>query len=157
MGAGADANETPSLLSPHSDPSSAVEARGTGPQPRDATLDGQTSAPRFVTPPSFLAIERYPLPLSFSLRIRLYVTATGLVERVDVVSTSGPMPDDLLHEVVAELYNSRLTPAVRNGKPDASSLDLTVGAATGDPGSETIPQTGRASAFSQPAPTATER
>lgn len=103
-----------------------TNARGKA-QRSEARIVGETSAPRFITPPGFEAIANYPLPLNFRLLVRLYVSASGHVQRVDVVSASGPIPTDLMDATLAELYNGRLTPAYRDGEADAASLDLTIG------------------------------
>lgn len=85
------------------------------------------SPARFLTPPRFAAIESYPIPVSFRLTARLYVNRLGLVERVDLLNY-GAMPAALLEELRTELLDARLTPALRNGTPDASTLEIVVGA-----------------------------
>lgn len=128
-----------------------------GPQTVDAKEPGQTRAPRFTRPPSFQAVENYPLPLRFSLRVRLYVSATGLVQRVDVIASTGPVPSDLMDELLSELYNSRLTPAMQDGKPETAALDLTIGAANLDEQGGLATDAGSRPDVSQPGPRAKER
>lgn len=88
---------------------------------------GQTQAPRFTKPPQFLMLETYPLAARLRLGVRLYVSRTGVVERVDVLE-SGPLPADMLDAIIAELYNTRLSPAHTAGESVPATLDLVIGA-----------------------------
>lgn len=103
-----------------------------------ANRTGQTQAPRFVEPPQFRTLETYPLATRLRLSVRLYVSRIGRVERVDVLE-SGPLPNDMLNAIIAELYNARLSPAHNGGETVAATLDLVIGA-------EEIPLPGGATA-----------
>jgi outer membrane biosynthesis protein TonB len=84
-----------------------------------------TEKARFLVAPDLSSLESIAVPLSGSLTFRLYVSALGTVDRIEVIK-SAPVPRELLDGLLEKLRQTRLTPALAGSRPVSSSLDLVI-------------------------------
>lgn len=93
---------------------------------RDAAqIQTSTRQARFLVDPDLSILEQIPAAMPGAVSLRLYVTRQGNVERVTVIR-SDPVPKDLLDGLVERFGSARLSPAMVDGTPTESTLEVTI-------------------------------
>lgn len=91
----------------------------------EAAAAGSITRPRFLSPPDIDGLRTIPVPAAGSLSLRLYVTAAGTVERVEV-RRSDPVPPELLEGIRRRFRQAALQPAMSAAGPLPGTLDIEV-------------------------------
>ena len=80
---------------------------------------------RFLDDPDLTILEQIPVATQGSITLRLQVNAQGVVESV-AVARSDPAPQALVEGLKQRFGAARLSPALVDGSPAASSIEVTV-------------------------------
>lgn len=80
---------------------------------------------RLLSPPDLGALEEIPIARSGSATFRLYVTAAGTVEKVELRRTD-PAPTELISALTRQFRQARLSPAETSDAAVASTLDIVI-------------------------------
>lgn len=106
---------------------SAPQDRNTGVTtgPSAEATPASLTRPRFLILPDIDGLRTIPVPAAGMLSLRLYVTAAGTVERVEL-RRSDPIPPELLAGLQRQFKQAALQPAMSAAGPAPGTLDIDV-------------------------------